>query len=56
MEQIKHALKKTLLGKYIKCKRCEGQAYISLDQGRYKVNCRSCGDENYLKLYNLNQK
>lgn len=52
MEQIKPAIKKSLLGKYVKCK-CGGQAYISLENFRYFTNCLSCGEHKLLK--NLNK-
>lgn len=49
MEHIKSQLKKSLLGKYLKCK-CGGQAYISLEDFRYFTNCLNCGEHKLLKL------
>lgn len=52
MEQIKTISQKSILGKHIKCRRCEEEAYIYLEEGRYRTQCYTCGEDTYLKIYN----
>jgi DNA-directed RNA polymerase subunit RPC12/RpoP len=52
LTQIKSTIKKSLVGKTLKCRRCEEEAMIYLNDGRYFVYCPHCGDRTFLKLYN----
>lgn len=52
MEQIKTISQKSILGKHMKCRRCEEQCYIYLEDGRYRTKCYTCGEDTYLKIYN----
>ena len=46
---------KDILGKIIRCKRCnESQAQITLEDRQYWVNCACCGDKTLLKWYSKN--
>jgi hypothetical protein len=46
-------LGKALLGKTISCRFCKGGAYIYMQDKRYMVHCGTCGDDTYLKTYNI---
>lgn len=35
----------------INCPKCQGQAYIYAEEGRYFVDCVCCGYRDYLKDY-----
>jgi ribosomal protein L37E len=52
MEQVKKISEKSILGKHIKCRRCEEEAYIYLEDGRYRTKCYTCQEDTYLKIYN----
>jgi transcription elongation factor Elf1 len=52
----KAQIKKALLGKYLKCRHCEGQAYISMPDFQYMVNCISCGAKYHLKIHSTTKK
>ncbi len=43
---------KSVAGKKLPCKYCGAEAYIALEEGRYMVNCTTCGAHLHLKTYN----
>lgn len=42
-------LGKTTIGKNIRCPRCSGDAYIYVEDRRYRWRCVTCGSDDYLK-------
>lgn len=56
MQHIKQTIKRKLCGSYLRCKFCEGQAYISMPDFQYMVNCVSCGAKYHLKIHSTTKK
>jgi translation initiation factor 2 beta subunit (eIF-2beta)/eIF-5 len=44
---------KNIAGQFIKCKHCEGEARIILEDRRYFVRCYQCGQTYLLKEQHL---
>lgn len=45
-----------IISHLINCPKCQGQAYIYAEEGRYFIDCTACGYKDYLKSYARNKK